>query len=87
MKIFFYKSLIVFILFIIGIHFSFGIIKKNVKSEINNFFSKENIEYFKNKTRDEIRSGLNKKEILNENDAKLLNLFFDKILSEIKKSK
>lgn len=87
MKIFFYKSIIVFVLFILGIHFSFGLIKKNIKVEINNFFSKENIDYFKNKTREEIRGSLNKKNIMNENDAKLLNLFLKKLTSELERSK
>lgn len=84
MKIFFYKTLIIFVFFIISIHFSLGIIKKNLKSEINNFLSKENIEYIKNKTREEIVNSLNRKNIINESDAKLIKSFFNKISDDLK---
>ena len=43
MKIFFYKSILVFILFILAIHFSFSVIKKEIKNEYIEFFSKENV--------------------------------------------
>ena len=33
MKIFFYKSILIFFLFIVAFHFTFGIASKNIKSE------------------------------------------------------
>ena len=41
MKIFFYKSILVFVLFVIAIHFSYGMIKKDLKREYTNLISKE----------------------------------------------
>ena len=58
MKIFFYKSILVFILFILAIHFSFTIIKKQIKNDYLNFISKENVEYIKDKIRVELKNGI-----------------------------
>jgi hypothetical protein len=85
MKLFFYKSLIVFIFFLIGFHFTFGIIKKEIKKEIMYFSSKENIEQIKNKIREEIKNGSNKESILNEEDVKLLKVYYDKLKKDFEK--
>ena len=83
MKLFFYKSVLVFFLFIIAIHFSFGLIKNELKREINKISSKENVDQIKEKIREEIKDGLNKERYLNQEDARLLNDFLNKIKSEL----
>tara|TARA_X000000950_G_scaffold121761_1_gene152683 strand:- start:4357 stop:4617 length:261 start_codon:yes stop_codon:yes gene_type:complete len=83
MKLFFYKSILVFFLFIIAIHFSFGLIKNELKREFTKISSKENIEQIKEKIREEIRDGLDKDRYLNPEDAELLNNFMNKIKSEL----
>tara|TARA_B100001057_G_C22807574_1_gene934105 strand:- start:1123 stop:1383 length:261 start_codon:yes stop_codon:yes gene_type:complete len=83
MKLFFYKSILVFFLFIIAIHFSFGLIKNELKRELTKISSKENIEQIKGKIREEIRDGLDKDRYLNHEDAELLNNFMNKIKSEL----
>ena len=83
MKLFFYKSVLVFFLFIIAIHFSFGLIKNELKREINKISSKENVDQIKEKIREEIKDGLDKERYFNQEDASLLNDFLNKIKSEL----
>lgn len=85
MKIFFYKSLLVFFLFLVAFHFSFSYVIKKSKSEINNFISKDKLEVLKNKIREEIKSATVKDDYINKEDAILLNKFLDKIKSDLKK--
>ena len=85
MKIFFYKSLLVFFLFLVAFHFSFSYVIKKSKSEINNFISKDKLELLKNKIREEIKSATVKDDYINKEDAILLNKFLDKIKSDLKK--
>ena len=85
MKFFFYKSFIIFILFLIGFHFTFGIIKKEIKNEIIHFTSKENIEQIKKKIREEIKNGSNKESILNEADVRLLKAYYNKLKKDFEK--
>lgn len=85
MKIFFYKSLLVFFLFLVAFHFSFFYVIKKSKSEINNFISKDKLEVLKNKIREEIKSATVKDDYINKEDAILLNKFLDKIKSDLKK--
>ena len=86
MKIFFYKSVLVFALFILAIHFSFGLIKKNLKREYTNLISKEKVEDIKNKIREELKNGAEKEVLINPEDAKLLNNFLIKLKSELEKT-
>jgi len=83
MKIFFYKSILVFALFILAIHFSFGLIKKDLKREYTNLISKEKVEDIKDKIRAELKSGVEKEVLINPEDAKLLNTFLKKLKSEL----
>lgn len=83
MKIFFYKSILVFILFILAIHFSFSVIKKEIKNEYLNFVSKENVEHIKDKIRVELKNGIEKENLISSEDANLINNFFIKIKSEL----
>ena len=86
MKIFFYKSILVFVLFILAIHFSFGLIKKQIEKEYSNIISKEKVAYVKDKLRKELRNGINKDVLMNSEDAKLLNRFLNKLKLELKKT-
>ena len=75
MKIFFYKSLLVFFLFLVAFHFSFSYVIKKSKSEINNLISKDKLEVLKNKIREEMKSATVKDDYINKEDAVLLNKF------------
>ena len=87
MKIFFYKSILVFVLFILAIHFSFGVIKKQIKKEYTNLISKEKIEHIKNKLREELKNGAKKESLISSDDAELVNNFLIKLKSELEKTK
>tara|TARA_B100000029_G_scaffold496288_1_gene562414 strand:+ start:1409 stop:1672 length:264 start_codon:yes stop_codon:yes gene_type:complete len=87
MKLFFYKSILIFFLFIAAIHFSFGLIKNELKREYNKVISKENSEQIKNKIREEMRNAIKKENYLDKEDAILINQFIEKIKSELSRSK
>ena len=81
MRIFIYKSLFIIILIYILFQLTIGYTVKKIKGEIYNLKSKENIEFIKNKIRDEINAAIKKDELLDERDKKLINDFIKKIIS------
>jgi hypothetical protein len=83
MKIFFYKSLLIFFLSFILVQFTIGVVVKDFKEQIYEFKSKKNIEAFKNKMREEIKSGLESENYLSNQDAQLINDFINKIKKEL----
>ena len=83
MRIFIYKSLFLIILIYILFHLTIGYTVKKIKGEIYNLKSKENIEFIKNKIRDEINAAIKKDELLDERDKKLINDFIKKIKKEL----
>ena len=83
MRIFIYKSLFLIILIYILFQLTIGYTVKKIKGEIYNLKSKENIEFIKNKIRDEINSTIKKDKLLDERDKKLINDFIKKIKKEL----
>jgi len=83
MKIFFYKSLLIFFLSFILVQFTIGVVVKDFKEQIYELKSKKNIEAFKNKMREEIKSGLESENYLSNQDAQLINNFINKIKKEL----
>ena len=87
MKIFFYKSILIFFLFIVAFHFTFGIASKNIKRQMQETLSKESMEKVKNQIRDEIENAVKKDRYISSEDAKLINKFLNKIKTDLEKSK
>tara|TARA_Y200000002_G_C22407427_1_gene548343 strand:- start:455 stop:715 length:261 start_codon:yes stop_codon:yes gene_type:complete len=85
MKIFFYKSILVLFLFLVGFHYSFNYVLKIVKANIEQNFSKENIEQIKNKIKEEMEVAINKDIFISKEDANLINKFLNKISSDLNK--
>ena len=83
MRIFIYKSLFIIILIYILFQLTIGYTVKKIKGEIYNLKSKENIEFIKNKIRDEINTAIKKDKLLDERDKKLINDFIKKIKEEL----
>ena len=87
MRLFIYKLLItlagVYILFQLTV----GLLVTEVKKNLSDFSSAENISFIKNKIREEIKNGIEKDKILNESDSLLLKEFIEKISREINNSK
>ena len=83
MKLFFYKSVLIFFLFLIGFHFSFNYVVKVTKSKIETNFSKGKIELMKKKIKGEMKTAVEKDVFISQEDAKLINSILDKIASNL----
>ena len=83
MKIFIYKTFIIFGLIIITFYLTFGFLKKEIKEELTNISSKENINQIKDKIKNELKDGLKKEKILNKEDAIIIKNYFEKIKKEL----
>jgi len=87
MKIFIYKTLIISFLIFILFHLTVGYTIRSFETRFFNTFSKEKINYVKDKIREEIKNSISKERILEEEDAKNLGKFIDKIINEIQSEK
>ncbi len=83
MKIFFYKSLITFFFIFIFYQLTIGTKIRELESKIYNITSSENIEYIKNKVREELKNAVAKDKYLEDDDAILIRNFINKIKSEL----
>lgn len=83
MKFFVYKTLFIALIFFLLFHLTFGHLIKSYEKKFYNNFSSEKIEQIKEKTREELRNALVKENILNKEDAILLNEFIKKLQKEI----
>ena len=84
MKIFFYKTILVAIVFFIAFKLTIGSLINQTESKIKDITSKESVEMIKMKIRKEMQNAIDKEDYLNENDAILINNFLKKIRSELK---
>jgi len=87
MKIFFYKSFITFVFIFIFYQLTIGSKVRELESKINRITSSENIEYVKDKVREEIKNAISKDRYLEVEDAILLRDFIKKIKSELELNK
>ena len=87
MKIFIYKTLIISFLIFTLFHLTIGYTIRGFETRFFNTFSKEKINYVKDKIREEIKNSISKERILEEEDAKNLGKFIDKIINEIQSEK
>ncbi len=87
MKLFFYKSILVFFLFLAAFHFSFGYVVKKVEKNIETNISKEKAEEFKSLIIDEMEKAIVKEDYIKPKDALIINKFIDKIKSDLNKNK
>ena len=86
MKIFIYKTVIVSVFIVVVFKLTISSLVKNYEKKIYENLNKEKIEFVKDKLRNEIKNGLNKKKILNNDDALLIKKFLNKIKLEINQS-
>ena len=87
LKIFFIKLIAITFAIIIVINITYNLIFADKLENLNNFLSinnKESIEQIKNKIRIEIRKGLVKDNILNQEDKILLYKLYHKVKDEFK---
>jgi hypothetical protein len=83
MKIFVYKALFVFVCIFILFQLTIGIQIKQLKHELEELQSKENIENIKEELRGELRNAISKENYLSPDDAKLISEFISKLKKEL----
>jgi len=83
MKTFFFKSILIFFLFIIAFHLTFNIAIKKINQQIYEIRTKENIEKIKNQIRDEMKNAIEKDNYISKDDARLISSFLKKIIREL----
>ena len=83
MRLFIYKTIIIFITSLIFFKLTFTNLINNYEEKILTSFSKERLEMIKKKLKEELKTSIKKDEILNEEDARLIGLFIEKIKKEI----
>ena len=86
MKIFVYKTLFIFVCVFIFFQLTVGTKIKQLNNKLEEFKSQENINYMKNKLRDEMKNAIRKDRYLNPDDAKLINDFITKLKKELSNS-
>ena len=87
LKTFFIKLAAITLSIIIIINVTYNLIladKLDIINKISSLDSKETMEEIKNKIRKELKSGLEKEKILDDEDAELINKFYLKIKKELK---
>lgn len=84
MKLFIYKSLFAAFVFFIVFQITIGLTIKNIKKQISYFKSEENIINFKEKIRKELKKSIQREELFNIEDKKLLKEFILKMNKELK---
>ena len=83
MKLFIYKSLLIFFLIFLLFKLTIGNVVKDFEKKIDTYFSKENLSQIKKKTRKEMKNAIQKENYLDPSDAELINKFLKKLQSEI----
>tara|TARA_Y100001958_G_C20681636_1_gene196142 strand:- start:147 stop:401 length:255 start_codon:yes stop_codon:yes gene_type:complete len=83
MKIFFYKTMLIALVFFIAFKLTIGSLINQTKSEIKNLTSKENVERLKSEIRKEMKKAIEKEDYINDADAVLIKKFLKKVKSEL----
>ena len=83
MKLFIYKSLIIFFLVFLLFKLTVGSLIKNYEKKIDAYFSTENVNQIKEKIKEEMQNAIKKENYLDPEDAKLINKFLKKLQNEI----
>ena len=83
MKLFIYKSLLVFFLIFLLFQLTIGSVIKNYEKKMDKYFSKQHLESVKSNIREEMKKATEKENYLNPEDAKLIYKFLKKLEKEI----
>ena len=83
MRKFIYKTIIIAFLFIIGFEFTIGKRIDPIVENIDKFSDEQGRKELINKLRKEMKKGLEKENMLKEEDRVLIYKFFNKLKSEI----
>ena len=87
MRGFIYKAIIITFIFIIAFEFTIGKRIDPIVENINKFTNEQGRKELVNKLRKEMRKGLEKEYMLNEEDRVLIYSFINKLITEINGAK
>lgn len=87
MKFYVYKVLFFFFCLFIFYQLTFGLQIRSINNKIENYKNKESVTKLKIKIKKELKKGLEKDRILDNDDALLLKKFIEKINTEIKNAR
>lgn len=87
MKLFVYKTIFAVLSVYILYEFTIGHKISQIQSDLNNFYSRENLAIIKNKLRKEMTSAVSNDEYINKKDAELINKFLEKIQEDLNNAK
>ena len=83
MKIFIYKCLIVFFLFIIAFHVTINLKLRQYENQLKSFTHKQEREKIINKIKNEMTKAIEKDNYLTEEERNLINNYIKKIKDEL----
>jgi hypothetical protein len=83
MKIFIYKSLIVFFLFVLAFNVTINYKLRSYEKDLKALTSENSKEKFKNKIKDEMKKAIEKDKYFTEEERNLINSFLNKIQEEL----
>jgi len=83
MKIFIYKSLIVFFLFVLAFNVTINYKLRSYEKDLKALTSENSKEKFKNKIKDEMKKAVEKDKYFTEEERNLINSFLNKINEEL----
>ena len=83
MKLFIYKTLVVFFLIFVLFQLTIGALIHNYEKKLDSYLSKENLSHIKTKMRKEMKNAIEKENYLQPEDAELINKFLKKLQKEI----
>ena len=83
MKLFIYKSLLVFFLIFLLFQLTIGTVISNYENKMDQYLSKQNLDRVKLKIREEMKNAIEKENYLNQEDAELIYKFLKKLEKEI----
>tara|TARA_B100000989_G_C19387268_1_gene404189 strand:+ start:507 stop:767 length:261 start_codon:yes stop_codon:yes gene_type:complete len=83
MRLFVYKTLFIFFCLFLLFNLTIGYQIRKIENTIQNISSKEKIESMKEKLRKEMKSGIEKDNILKNEDRILIKKFLNKITEEL----
>ena len=83
MKIFIYKSLIVFFLFVLAFNVTVNYKLRSYEKNLKTLTSEDNKEKFKNIIKEEMKKAVEKDKYFTDEEKDLINSFFKKIKEEL----
>tara|TARA_B100000941_G_C28464268_1_gene532574 strand:+ start:407 stop:667 length:261 start_codon:yes stop_codon:yes gene_type:complete len=83
MRLFVYKTLFIFFCLFLLFNLTIGYQIRKIENTIQNISSKQKIESMKEKLRKEMKSGIEKDNILKNEDRILIKEFLNKIIQEL----